>query len=274
MSPAKLARVLAERTRLARGFSSESLAEAQGRHARCLAGGPGRVLKRGDRTQLSAITLADGRELCVKEYRPRPLARRLEDLLRPAAPLREWRAALELARLGVPAPAAYALVLPVPLGAASAFVLLEFIAGAIGVNRHVLRVSPQRRRELVDAVADFLSALHARGISHGDLKGSNLLVRERGAGFELFLVDLAEVRFASAVPEAERVEALAQLNASTPLVVTPRERLRFLARYAPDASRAERARWFRAIEQRSRARKCVWDPDYAGVELEDPPAVR
>lgn len=266
--------MLAERTRLARGFSSESLAEALERHVRCLAGGTGRVLKRGDRTQLSAVTLADGREVCVKEYRPRPLARRLEDLLRPAAPLREWRAALALARLGVPAPAAHALVLPAPLGAASAFVLLEAIGGATGVNRHALRVSTGRRRELVDAVAEFVSALHARGISHGDLKGSNLLVRERGAGFELFLVDLAEVRFASAVREADRIEALAQLNASTPLAVTLRQRLRFLARYAPGASRAQRARWFRAIETRSRARKCVWDPDYTGVELEDPPPLR
>ena len=141
------------------------------------------------------------------------------------------------------------------------------------MNRHALRVSAPRRRELVDAVAGFLAALHARGISHGDLKGSNLLVRERGAGFELFLVDLAEVRFASTVREAERIEALAQLNASTPLAVTLRQRLRFLARYAPGASRAERARWFRAIEERSRARRCVWDPDYPGVELRDPPAL-
>jgi len=266
--------VLAERTRLARGFSSESLAEALERHARCLAGGPGRILKRSERTQLSAVTLADGREICVKEYRPRPLARRLEDLLRPAAPLREWRAAHKLVRLGVPAPAAYALVLPAPLGAESAFVLLESIAGASGVNRHALRSSARRRSELVDAVAEFVSALHARGISHGDLKGSNLLVRERGAAFELFLVDLAEVRFASAVPEAARIEALAQLNASTPLAVTLGQRLRFLARYAPGASRAERARWFRAVAQRTRARKCVWDPDYRGVELEDPPPLR
>jgi tRNA A-37 threonylcarbamoyl transferase component Bud32 len=266
--------VLAERTRLARGFSSESLAEAEERHARCLAGGPGRILKLGDRTRLTAVTLADGRELCVKEYQPRTLARRLEDLLRPAAPLREWRAALELARLGVPAPAAYALVLPAPLGAESAFVVLESIADAIGVNRHALRIDARRRSELVDAVASFVAALHARGIAHGDLKGSNLLVRERGAAFELFLVDLAEVRFASAVPEAERVEALAQLNASTPLAVTLRQRVRFLARYAPGASRAERARWLRAVAERTRARKCVWDPDYRGVELEAPPPLR
>ena len=266
--------MLAARTRLARGFSGESLAEALERHARCLAGGPGRVLKRGERTQLSAVTLADGRELCVKEYRPRGVGRRLEDLFRPPAPLREWRAAHELARLAVPAPKAWALVLPGPFDAASAFVVLELVAGAIGVNRYALHASRARRRALVDAAAAFVGALHAREIAHGDLKGSNLLVRERGAGFELFLVDLAELRFGRALSEAERVEALAQLNASTPLVVTLRERIRFLARYDPEASRAARAARFRAVAARTRTRTCVWDPDYPGVELEDAPPPR
>jgi tRNA A-37 threonylcarbamoyl transferase component Bud32 len=265
--------VLAERTRLAEGFSSECLAEALERHARCLAGGPGRVLKRGARTRLSAVTLDGGREVCVKEYRPRPLARRLEDLLRPAAPLREWRAAEALAQRGVPAPAAYALVLPAPLGAQSAYVVMESLAGAVGVNRYALRATAAQRRRLVDAVAAFLAALHARGVSHTDLKGSNLLVRERGDAFELFLVDLAEVRCDGAPSEAKRIESLAQLNASTPLAVTRAERMRFLARYLAGAPRAERARWFRAIAARSRARSCVWDPDYGGFELRDPPGL-
>jgi tRNA A-37 threonylcarbamoyl transferase component Bud32 len=265
--------VLAERTRLAPGFSSERLAEALERHARCLGGGPGGVLKRGARTQLTAVTLADGREVCVKEYLPRPLVQRVFDLLRPAPPLREWHAAQALAERGIPAPAVHALVLPAPLGAGSAFVVMDQLASAVGVNRHALRAARAERRRLVDAAAAFLASVHARGVSHADLKGSNLLVRERAGGFELFLVDLAEVRLVGAVGEAERIEALAQLSASTPLVVTRAERLRFLARYAPGASRAERARWFRAIERRGRARGCVWDPDYQGVELRDPSGV-
>jgi tRNA A-37 threonylcarbamoyl transferase component Bud32 len=263
--------VLADRTRLAPGFSSERLAEAVERHARCLAGGPGRVLKRGARTRLTAVSLSSGPEVCVKEYLPRPLLQRVFDLLRPAPPLREWRAAHALAERGVPAPTVHALVLPAPLGAGSAFVVMESLLGASAVNRRALGAARAERRRLVDAVARFVASLHARGVSHGDLKGSNLLARERGSALELFLVDLAEVRLRrAAVSEAERMEALAQLSASTPLAVTRAERLRFLARYAPDMTREERARWFRAIERRGRARGCVWDPGYAGVELRDP----
>lgn len=265
--------MLADRTRLAPGFSSERLAEALERHARCLAGGPGRVLKRGARTRLTAVTLADGCELCVKEYGPRPLAQRAFDLLRPAPPLREWRAARALAERGAAAPAVHALVRPAPLGAGSAYVVMESLAGAVPVNRFALGAAPPERRRLVDAVAAFVASLHARGVAHGDLKGSNVLVRTRGGALELFLVDLAEVRLRAAVSEAERIEALAQLSASTPLAVTRAERLRFLARYAPGATRAERARWFRAIERRGRARGCVWDPGYEGVELRDPSEV-
>jgi tRNA A-37 threonylcarbamoyl transferase component Bud32 len=219
------------------------------------------------------VTLADGRELCVKEYGARSLARRLEDVLRPAPPLREWRTGRVLAERGVPAAIVYALVLPAALGSGSAFLVMESLTGAIAVNRYALCATAPRRRALVDAVAAFLAGLHARGVSHADLKGSNLLVRERAeGGFELFLVDLAAVRCRRAVGERERIEALAQLNASTPLAVTPRERMRFLRRYAPDAPRALRARWFRAIRARSLERGCVWDPDYRGVELRDPPA--
>jgi tRNA A-37 threonylcarbamoyl transferase component Bud32 len=268
--------VEAKRIRLAPGFSSENLRLALERHRASLTGGPGRVLKDDTRTRVSAITLADGRAAIVKEYRAGGLARRLEDLVRPASALREWSAARELARREVAAPAVWALALPAPLAAASAFVVLEAIEGAEPVNRFVLRrcagsAARARRLRLVDALAGWLRALHARGVEHRDLKGSNLLVRERGEGFEFFLVDLAEVRFSRRIREARRLEALAQLNASMPLSVRPSERLRFLARYAPGASRAERARLFRAVERLTRARKCVWEPGYAGRELADSP---
>jgi len=211
----------------------------------------------------------------VKEYLAGRLARRLGHLLRAAPPLREWRATHQLALRGVAAPSALALVLAAPLAAASSFVLLEAIA-AEPVNRYVLRccvgsAARVRRLRLLDAVADRLRSLHERGIEHRDLKGSNLLVRECDTGFELFLVDLAEVRFSARVTEAHRLEALAQLNASMPLAVRRSERLRFLARYAPGTSRSQRARRFRVVERLTRARNCVWDVGYSGRELTDPP---
>ncbi len=232
------------------------------------------MLKDDPRTRVSAVALVDGRALVVKEYRAAGLRRRLEDLLRPSAPLREWRAAHELARRGVPAPRAWALVLPRPLAAGSAFVVQEELVGAVPVNRYVLRCvgsrGRARRRALVDAVAAWLRALHADGIEHRDLKGSNLLVREVGDGLELLPVDLAAVRLGTRLSEARRAEALAQLSASTPLVVSRSERLRFVSRYLADPARDRRRRLFRRAERLTRARKCVWDPGYAGRELTDP----
>lgn len=233
------------------------------------------MLKDDARTRVSAITLADGRAAVVKEYREGGLARRLEDLVRPASPLREWDAAQELARRGVAAPAVWALARPAPLAAGSAFVVLEAITDAEPVNRFVLRrcagdAARALRLRLVDDVAAWLRALHEGGVEHRDLKGSNLLVRERESGFDLFIVDLAEVRFSKRVRESHRLEALAQLNASMPLAVQRSERLRFLAHYAPGAGRAERARLFRAVDRLTRVRGCVWEAGYTGRELADP----
>jgi heptose I phosphotransferase len=263
------------RIRLAPGFTGDDLRDALGRHDACLAGGAGRVLKDDPRTRVTAVALPDGRSVVVKEYRAAGLGRRLEDLLRPAAPLREWRAAQELARRGVAVARPWALALSRPLAARSAFLVQEELAGAVPVNRYVLGCGAgapgrARRRALVDAVADWLRALHGAGIEHRDLKGSNLLVREVGERLELFPVDLAAVRFGARVPEARRAEALAQLSASTPLVVSRSERLRFVARYLADPTRERVRRLFRRADRLTRARGCVWDPDYGGRELVDP----
>jgi serine/threonine protein kinase len=169
----------------------------------------------------------------------------------------------------------WALALPRPLAARSAFVVQEELVGAVPVNRYVMQCGPDsrgwsRRRALVDAVADWLRALHAGGIEHRDLKGSNLLVREVGGAFELLPVDLAELRIGTSISEARRAEALAQLSASTPLVVSRTERFRFVLRYLAEPTRERGRRLFRSAERLTRKRKCVWDPGYAGRELADP----
>jgi hypothetical protein len=222
-----------------------------------------------------AVALPGGSSVVVKEYRATGLRRRVEDLLRPSAPLREWQAALALSRRGVAAARIRALALPRPLAARSAFVVQEELVGAVPVNRFVMgrEFGSQgwvRRRALVDAVADWLHALHAGGIEHRDLKGSNLLVREVGSSFELLPVDLAAVRIGRSVSETRRAEALAQLCASTPLAVSRAERFRFVVRYLAEPTRERSRRLFRSAERLTRERSCVWDPAYAGRELEDP----
>jgi len=259
------------RIRLADGFGPDDLARALEAHRHCFAGGAGRVLKNGGRTRISWVSLPGGRELCVKEYLSLPFARRIEDLLRPAAPLREWRAANALPPLGVGAPRAHALALPAPLRAGSAFVVLDAIAGE-PVNRFAARRFARGRERAVKlrfltGLADHLGALHARGVRHGDLKGSNLLVTERADGFEFWLVDLARVRVGAPVSRRRRLAGLAQLDASMPLVITRSDRMRFLLRYAAQESRDGIRSMFREVDRLSRARSRVWDRSYAGSEL-------
>lgn len=82
-------------------------------------------------------------------------------------------------------------------------------------------------------VAEWLGDLHARGVYHGDLKGSNVLLRDGEAGFSLPLIDTDRVRFFDRrVDDRRRVKNLAQLAASLPVSVTRAERLRFYRTYA------------------------------------------
>ena len=80
-------------------------------------------------------------------------------------------------------------------------------------------------RELALAFGDWLADLHALGLGHADLKGSNLRVGRRAENpivsparivCEFWLVDLEDLIEPAALGDEARLTALAQLNASLP----------------------------------------------------------
>lgn len=112
----------------------------------------------------------------------------------------------------------------------------------------------RERDEFLFRLARFVRRLHARGVSHRDLKSSNLLAADRG----FLLVDLDRVHFALDIPESDRILNLAQLNASVDGSVTRADRLRFLDFYLRD--REHRRRWIAEIMRRTIARRHLWPP--------------
>ena len=85
--------------------------------------------------------------------------------------------------------------------------------------------TPGDARALALAFGDWLAELHALGLGHADLKGSNLRVGSRdgsaaalpdGAVHEFWLLDLEDLIGPAAQRDEARLTALAQLNASLP----------------------------------------------------------
>ena len=245
-------------------FPAEAAMEAVAAHRAVLDEDPDRALKRSAETAVTAVDVA-GHSLCVKEFRCRGRLRALKDLVRPSPAWRSWKAGRAMRSLGLPAPRCLAIVLRRAADlAGSSFLVMERLADVLGVDHYVrrqLRAMPfDRRRALVLEAAALMRRLHEKGVWHSDLKASNLLVRERGEGWEFFLVDLAAVRVGCAVAVRERVKSLAQLHASVPLTVSRTNRLRFFRAYASEAAWAadERA-VFASVAGLTARRTLNWD---------------
>ena len=92
--------------------------------------------------------------------------------------------------------------------------------------------SRTRLREAIEASADLGARMHRRGVWHGDWKGCNWLVEERGLKIGYRMIDTDRVRFLARVGRSRRLRNLAQLAASIPVVVSRTDRLRWFRRYA------------------------------------------
>jgi hypothetical protein len=133
-------------------------------------------------------------------------------------------------------------------------------------------------RRLIDQVAGLIRLLHARHLSHRDLKAANLLVsterwavsakgvKELGAPADLlegsnpqvWFIDLVGVRRHAKLRRRRRLQNLARLHASfhQHSALTRTDKLRFLRVYLCWGLRGRRGwkRWWRQIEQATQAK--------------------
>jgi tRNA A-37 threonylcarbamoyl transferase component Bud32 len=75
--------------------------------------------------------------------------------------------------------------------------------------------SPELARRIALRLGDWLADLHCWGLSHRDMKGSNLRLELAGDAIRFWLIDLEDLSSGPAeLSQADRLHALSQLNAS------------------------------------------------------------
>jgi serine/threonine protein kinase len=93
--------------------------------------------------------------------------------------------------------------------------------------------APDKKRQILTVVASLFHRLHSQGIYHGDLKGSNILIRERDEGtWQCFLVDVDSVRKRRRLSWIRRIKNLVQLCNSAGRYFDVGEKTFFLNHYA------------------------------------------
>ena len=206
-----------------RELEPETLAALVDQHRDALGTRDARLLDLDARSALSAVA-AGGRRAVVKETGWRGLGHALGDALRGSPGRRAWLAGhgLLARRIAAARPLAYLerrrLGLPV-----ASWVVLEDLRPAAPAN-----LLGARAETVLDALARLLVELHRAGVDHGDLKATNVLL---DAALAPALVDLEAVRFRRRVPDARRLAALAELNASLPDAFPAAARRRAFDRY-------------------------------------------
>jgi tRNA A-37 threonylcarbamoyl transferase component Bud32 len=117
------------------------------------------------------------------------------------------------------------------------------------------------RQQLAVALGRFLAKLHLAGIRHDDLHAGNILIRiDEDDRFELFLIDLDEIRLGPALAESDAWRNLVVLNHWFLMRASRSDRLRFWRSYRAARGLGDwKNSWPKDPEPRRRARQLELD---------------
>lgn len=147
----------------------------------------GEILKNGSKSFVSHVTLGDA-EVVIKGYRHLGLLHSIRHTFKGSRAKQAWLTAKRLCDLEIPTPRPLAYIdeYKGSLLWRSCFIY-EYISGpGLPTVLHDPSVSEQRKRGLINQVLHMLARLSENGISHGDLKHTNMIC----SGDHVVFIDL------------------------------------------------------------------------------------
>lgn len=186
------------------------------------------------------VNLGDTRlRLAAKEYLPRGRWCSFKNLFRYSKAVVELARCARLARLGLPVPAPVAAVeIRSWRILKKAYLFTGEIVGGksllalLDAGEHAGLGRAQLGR-IIDALARTVALAHSKGLFHGDLNASHLILKDWSTEDpQAYLMDFENSRIRRKVTLKERLRDLARLERSASYFLPARERLRFLKSYA------------------------------------------
>jgi len=169
----------------------------------------------------------------------------LESLAKKSRPLRTYKNIMRLMAADIPTPTPVAAVEERRFGILKrSFLITERITG--GANFYYWLKANFRNLPELDRIATtkgfaaFVRKIHLAGITHGDLKCSNVIILPEERPFRFFITDLDATRFSkNGWPLEAAVTEIARLSLSAYDTVDAEDRERFLKSYFDDACDAD-----------------------------------
>ncbi len=188
--------------------------------------------------------------VAYKCYRPRNGWKSLCRLFGRDRARRSWRLGQALFEREIPTARPLVMISPRrPWFGRRTYLATEWLEGAENLHLYGWRVAardPQERSrrasQCARSLGRLLGRMHAWGISHGDLKATNLLVAERGDQLDTYVIDVDDVRLTRRLLPRSAAADLSRLAvglAAHPWV-TRTTCCRFLREYARNSPRRDR----------------------------------
>ena len=200
------------------------------------------VLKSSAKTGITRISVSneDIKSVCIKEYRYPSSLKKLTYSIFHSPARKAWYAAHGLLASNFLTPEPIALFEGKRLGILKkSFLIMEDISYCQPCDKYIANkfgnlnddIDSFKKRNFISHFAMSFRQLHNSGIYHGDLKGSNIMIREFSDTWDFFYIDLDRVYFNKKITLKKKIKNLAQLNASTTRCFTFTDRLRFYRMY-------------------------------------------
>lgn len=177
------------------------------------------------------------RTVVIKEFRIQGIDK-LKSAIQPSKALKAWRgaSALYIKGLRTPHPVAYLEKRSGPFVEQS-FFLSAMIEDVEEIRYVFRRLESDRLKEILSALADYLSEIQSEGLLHRDLSDGNILVHKDGEGYEFYLIDTNRIK------EKKKVRALHQVKSMVRLGI-PREFQKYFLKQYFKTERLPALIWF------------------------------
>ena len=203
-----------------------------------------------------SLDLPGAETLYLKRYLLNTAKQTAQACFRTHNACKSWRIARILRKKGILTPQPVAFLSRRTHGIPRELVLLtEGIPSGLSLRQYVrqwLEAQPTRervtlKRHLIRRVAEFLAALHLRGIYHGDLTANNIFIEPLEHDVRVYLIDLDSVRSTRWISRRRRLKNLDELgrNFLELRLFSTSDRVRFLTCYL--AQFGQKNETFRAL---------------------------
>ncbi len=159
-----------------------------------------------------AVSETRTRTVVIKEFRTLGVDK-LKSAFQPSKALKAWRGASALLMKGFNTSCPVAL-LEKRTGrfVEQSFFISEMIEEVEEIRFLFPCLEPDKLKELLNALADYLSRIQSEGILHRDLSDGNILVKHDGDGYEFYLIDTNRIREKKRVGALQQVKSLIRLG--------------------------------------------------------------